>query len=98
MPALPAPERGVSEDRLHAAVAAGVLGSEERFRELLRSIVEVARAIFAAKASSILLLDEETTSSSSRLSSARARRTCSERVSPRAPASPAGCSPPGPRS
>jgi GAF domain-containing protein len=49
----------VSEDRLRAAVAAGVLGSEERFRELLRSVVEVARAIFAAKASSILLLDEE---------------------------------------
>lgn len=49
----------MSEDRLHAAVAAGVLGSEERFRELLRSVVEVARAIFAAKASSVLLLDEE---------------------------------------
>jgi GAF domain-containing protein len=48
----------MSEDQLHAAVAAGVLGSEERFRELLRSVVEVARAIFAAKASSILLLDE----------------------------------------
>jgi GAF domain-containing protein len=44
---------------LNAAVAAGVLGSEGRFRELLRSVVEVARAIFAAKASSILLLDEE---------------------------------------
>jgi len=43
---------------LNAAVAAGVLGSEERFRELLRSVVEVARAIFAAKASSVLLLDE----------------------------------------
>jgi GAF domain-containing protein len=49
----------MSTDRLAAAVAAGVLGSEERFRELLRSVVEVARAIFAAKASSILLLDEE---------------------------------------
>jgi len=49
----------MSEDRLQAAVAAGVLGSEGRFRELLRSVVEVARAIFAAKASSILLLDEE---------------------------------------
>ena len=34
--------------------------SEERFAELLRSIVEVARAIFAARASSIFLLDEET--------------------------------------
>jgi GAF domain-containing protein len=44
---------------LNAAVAAGVLGSEDRFRALLRSVVEVARAIFAAKASSVLLLDEE---------------------------------------
>jgi GAF domain-containing protein len=47
----------VSED-LRAAVAAGVLGSEEDYRALLRSIVEVARAIFKAKASSIFLLDE----------------------------------------
>jgi GAF domain-containing protein len=45
---------------LNAAVAAAALGSEERFRALLRSVVEVARAIFAAKASSILLLDEQT--------------------------------------
>jgi GAF domain-containing protein len=49
----------VSDDGLNAAVAAGVLGSEDRFRELLRSVVEVARAIFSARASSILLLDEE---------------------------------------
>jgi GAF domain-containing protein len=48
----------MSERDLNAAVAAGVLGSEERFRELLRSVVEVARAIFGAKASSVLLLDE----------------------------------------
>jgi GAF domain-containing protein len=47
------------EENLNAAVAAGVLASEERFAELLRSIVEVARAIFGAKASSIFLLDEE---------------------------------------
>ena len=47
------------DQSLHAAVAAGVLASEERFAELLRSIVEVARAIFGAKASSIFLLDEE---------------------------------------
>jgi len=46
----------VSED-LHGAVAAGVLGTEENYRALLRSIVEVARAIFKAKASSIFLLD-----------------------------------------
>lgn len=47
-------------DRLHAAVAAGVLPSEERFAELLRSIVQVARAIFRARGSSIFLYDEET--------------------------------------
>jgi GAF domain-containing protein len=45
---------------LRAAVAAGVLGSDERYRALLQSIVEVARSIFAARASSIFLLDEET--------------------------------------
>ena len=44
---------------MHDAVAAGVLGSEEDYRGLLQSIVEVARAIFAARASSIFLLDEE---------------------------------------
>jgi GAF domain-containing protein len=44
---------------LKAAVAAGVVGSGESFRELLQSVVEVARAIFGAKASSIFLLDEE---------------------------------------
>jgi GAF domain-containing protein len=47
----------VSDD-LHAAVAAAVLGAEEQHRALLQSIVEVARAIFGAKASSIFLLDE----------------------------------------
>jgi GAF domain-containing protein len=49
----------VAEGDLRAAVAAGVVGSEEHYAELLRSIVEVARAIFGAKASSIFLLDEE---------------------------------------
>jgi len=49
----------VSED-FRSAVAAGVLGAEQHYRELLRSIVGVARAIFKAKASSIFLLDEET--------------------------------------
>ena len=43
---------------LQAAVAAAVLGAEEQHRALLQSIVEVARAIFGAKASSIFLLDE----------------------------------------
>jgi GAF domain-containing protein len=46
-------------EELKSAVAAGVLGSEESFRTLLQSVVEVARAIFGAKASSIFLLDEE---------------------------------------
>ena len=50
----------MSEDRLRAAVSAGVIGSEESHRALLRSIVEVARAIFSAKASSIFLHDTET--------------------------------------
>jgi len=49
----------MTENDLNAAVAAGVLGSEERFRELLRSVVEVARAIFRARASSVLLVDED---------------------------------------
>jgi GAF domain-containing protein len=49
----------VSND-LRAAVSAGVLGAEEAYRSLLQSIVEVARAIFGAKASSIFLLDEAT--------------------------------------
>ena len=47
-------------DRLAAAVSAGVLPSDEQFGRLLHSIVEVARAIFGAKASSVLLFDEET--------------------------------------
>ena len=45
-------------EELRAAVAAGVLGAEKQYRSLLQSIVEVARAIFAARASSIFLLDE----------------------------------------
>jgi GAF domain-containing protein len=45
-------------EKLHDAVAAGVLGAEESYSELLRSVVETARAIFRAKASSVFLLDE----------------------------------------
>ncbi len=45
---------------LRAAVAAGVLGSEELHRRLLDATVEVARGIFAAKAATIFLYDEET--------------------------------------
>ena len=47
-------------DDLRSAVAAGTLGTEKNYAELLQSIVEVARAIFRAKASSVFLLDEET--------------------------------------
>ena len=50
----------MTDDRLHAAIATGLLGSEAEFSRLLRSIVEVARAIFGSKAASIFLLDEET--------------------------------------
>ncbi len=50
----------MSEDPFAAAVAAGVAGSADRYGQLLSSIVEVARSIFEARASSILLLDEET--------------------------------------
>jgi len=46
-------------DDLRAAVAAGVLGSEEAYLSLLTSIAQVARAIFGARAASIFLLDEE---------------------------------------
>jgi GAF domain-containing protein len=49
----------LADDRLNAAVAAGALAGEEAHRALLRSIVEVARVFFAAKAASITLLDEE---------------------------------------
>ena len=47
-------------DELRSAVAAGVLGAEEDYRELLQSVVEVARSIFEVKASSVFLLDQET--------------------------------------
>ena len=45
---------------LEAAVAAGVLGADEAHRSLLQATVEVARAIFGAKAASVFLLDEAT--------------------------------------
>ena len=47
-------------ENLRAAVAAAVLGAEEDFGALLHSVVEVARAIFGARASSVFLFDEET--------------------------------------
>jgi len=44
---------------LRAEVAAGVLGAEEGYRRLLQATVDVARAIFHARAASVFLLDEE---------------------------------------
>ena len=50
----------MADDRLKAAVAAGVLASEDAHRRLLHATVEVARGIFSARASSVFLYDEET--------------------------------------
>ena len=49
----------MSVDRFRTAVAAGALAGDELHRALLQSLVETARAIFRAKASSIFVLDEE---------------------------------------
>lgn len=48
------------DSNLRAAAAAGLIGSEEAFRSLIQSTVDVARAIFGARASSVFLLDETT--------------------------------------
>jgi GAF domain-containing protein len=48
----------VAADELRAAVAAGSLAASEAYRPLLQSIVEVARAIFGARAASVMLLDD----------------------------------------
>src|SRR5947209_17106754 len=48
----------MAEEDLRAAVAAGALAAREGHRPLLQAIVEVARAIFGARAASIMLLDE----------------------------------------
>ena len=50
----------MAADELLAAVAAGSLAANEAYRPLLQSIVEVARAIFGARAASVMLLDERT--------------------------------------
>lgn len=46
-------------DPLRAGLALGLLAPEDAHRELLDSVVEVARAIFGARASSIMLHDPE---------------------------------------
>jgi GAF domain-containing protein len=50
----------MADDNLRAAVAAGALAARKVHRPLLQSIVEVARAIFGARAASIMLLDAAT--------------------------------------
>jgi GAF domain-containing protein len=50
----------MADEHLRAAVAAGALAAHEAHRPLLQSIVEVARAIFGARAASIMLLDATT--------------------------------------
>ena len=49
----------MSEGSREAAAAGMLGGDEETYRALLQSIVDVARAIFGAQASSIFLYDEE---------------------------------------
>ena len=48
------------EDRLLAAAAMGAFAPDEVARELVQSIVDVARTIFSARAATIFLLDRET--------------------------------------
>ena len=69
--------------------AAGMLGGdEETYRELLQSIVDVARSIFGAQAASIFLLDEERDELVFEAVSDAARASSSGRASRRARASP----------
>ena len=109
--ALPAEERplldGVEHGRqrmtdgssYQEAVAAGMLPSEESHRALLQSIVDVARAIFGAKASSIFLLDTATDELVFEAVSGEGEGDLDRDAdSRRAPGSPAGCSSPASRS
>ena len=43
----------MNDQNLQAAVSAGVMSAESEHRALLQSIVEVARAIFSARAASV---------------------------------------------
>ena len=88
----------MSDERLRAAVAAGVLGGEGLHRALLQSIVEVARAIFRAKASSIFLLDEAADELVFEAVAGEGEDALVGERLPAARASPAGCSPRGSRS
>ena len=50
----------MNEADFRAALAAGLIGADEGHVALLRSIVDTARAIFDARASSVFLFDEAT--------------------------------------
>lgn len=49
----------IEGDAERAALATGILAGAEQHEALLRSIVEVARSIFEAKAASVMLFDSE---------------------------------------
>ena len=73
--------------------------AEESHRALLQSIVDVARAIFGAKASSVFLLDEATDELVFEAVSGEGEEDLvGMRIPVRAPASRAGCWSPGSRS
>jgi GAF domain-containing protein len=49
----------VADERYREAIGAALLASEEQHQALLQSVVDTARAIFGAAATSIFLLDDE---------------------------------------
>ena len=85
--------RGMSErSDLQAAIAAGALAGDETHRALLSSIVQVARAIFHARAASVLLLDDAHRRAGVRSGHRRGRGHPGRARDFRpAPGSPAGC-------
>ena len=86
------------ESSYQEAVAAGMLPSEESHLALLQSIVDVARAIFDAKASSIMLLDTATDELVFEAVSGEGEGDLVGMRFPSSTASPDGCSSPANRS
>ena len=80
------------------AAATGMLAGDESHRALLQSIVDVARAIFDAKASSVFLHDEATDELVFEAVSGEGEEDLVGIDFPPAPASRAGCWSPGSRS
>ena len=81
----------MTSDDLQAAVAAGVTAAAGEQRALLASIVDVARAIFRAKAASVFLHDAESDELVFEAVSGEGERRSSEPACPPARASRAGC-------